>query len=312
MKPWSSLLAIGAWMWEGRTMTRGMVAGLMAWCGVMAWAQGGGEGLEKATALTSGGFTEGIEGPACDAKGVLYCVSFGTAPTIGRVTADGRAEAFVTLPSGRTGNGIRFEKDGRMLVADYTGHNVLRVDPATREVTVVAHDARMNQPNDLAMAPDGTVYASDPSWARGTGQVWRLDRQGRLHLEQEGMGTTNGIEVSPDGRLLYVNESIQRNVWVFDIGRDGRLSAKRLFRKFVDHGFDGMRCDADGKLYITRHGKGTVVVLDPKGEVVREVDVLGKHPTNLCFGGEDRRTVYVTEAEKKRVVMFRADRAGRE
>ena len=143
-------------------------------------------------------------------------------------------------------------------------------------------------------------------------QLWRLDRQGRLHLEQEGMGTTNGIEVSPDGQRLYVNESIQRNVWVFDIGKDGRLSGKRLFRKFEDHGFDGMRCDMDGKLYITRHGKGTVVVLDLKGDVVREVDVLGKHPTNLCFGGEDRRTVYVTEAEKKRVVMFRADRAGRE
>lgn len=265
-----------------------------------------------AVALTSGGFTAGIEGPACDARGDLYCVSFGAAPVIGRVTMDGKAEAFVTLPTGSTGNGIRFERDGRMLVADYTGHNILRVDPATRAVSVVAHDDRMNQPNDLAIAPNGTVYASDPNWGNSTGQLWRLDPQGRLHREAEGMGTTNGIEVSPDGRRLYVNESIQRNVWVFDIRPDGSIANKRLFRKFDDHGFDGMRCDVDGNLYITRHGKGTVVVLNPEAKIIREIDVLGKHPTNLTFGGKDRRTVLVTEAEQRRIVTFRAHLPGRE
>jgi len=281
-----------------------------AWVGCVS--RPGASSPTQAVALTSVGFTAGIEGPACDAEGVLYCVSYGTAPVIGRVTMDGHAEAFVTLPQGSTGNGIRFARDGSMLVADYTGHNILRVNPSTRVVSVMAHDDRMNQPNDLALAPDGTVYASDPNWANGTGQLWRLDREGRLRREAEGMGTTNGIEVSPDGRRLYVNESVQRNVWVFDIRTDGSLGTRRLFRKFDDHGFDGMRCDVDGNLYITRHGKGTVVVLDPDARVVREVDVLGKHPTNLTFGGKDRRTVLVTEAEHRRVVMFRADRPGRE
>ena len=68
--------------------------------------------------------------------------------------------------------------------------------------------------------------------------------------------------------------------------------------------------DADGNLYVTRHGKGTVVVLSPAGKVLREVGVLGSSPSNLCFGGPDGRTVYVTEVEKRRLVRFRVDRPG--
>ena len=64
---------------------------------------------------------------------------------------------------------------------------------------------------------------------------------------------------------------------------------------FPDHGFDGMRCDVDGNLYVTRHGKGTVAKLSPSGKVLREIDVLGKKPSNICFGGPDGRTAYVTE-----------------
>ncbi len=94
-------------------------------------------------------------------------------------------------------------------------------------------------------------------------------------------GQADGIEVSPDGKKLYVNESKQRNVWMFDLQPDGSLANKTLLKKFPDHGFDGMRCDVDGNLYITRYGKGTVVVLSPAGEILREIDVLGARPSNL-------------------------------
>ena len=106
------------------------------------------------------------------------------------------------------------------------------------------------------------------------------------------MGTTNGIEVSPDGKTLYVNESVQRNVWAFDLAPDGELVNKRLIRQFPDHGFDGMRCDVDGNLYITRHGKGTVVKMTPAGVILREIAVLGANPTNICFGGPDGCTAH--------------------
>jgi gluconolactonase len=282
--------------------------------GLSAPATGRGEEKESlfvAKPLTKEkAFTSGIEGPACDAKGNIYVVNFAKQQTIGKITPDGQGEVWAELPGKSTGNGIVFDKKGLMYVADYVGHNVLRIDPRTRQVTVFAHGDKMNQPNDLAIAPDGTLYASDPNWSNSRGQVWRIDSRGNVILAAGNMGTSNGIEVSPDGKTLYVNESVQRNVWAFDIGKDGALSNKRLLKKFDDHGFDGMRCDVDGNLYITRYGKGTVAVLSPAGKVLREIDVLGESPSNLCFGGSDGRTVYVTEVKKQRLVQFRVGRPG--
>jgi len=269
--------------------------------------------LFTATPLTSvGSFTKGVEGPACDANGNVYAVNFGAQQTIGRVTPAGNAEVFVTLPGTSVGNGIRFGRGGVMYVADYVGHNILRIEPKTKAITLHAHGPAMSQPNDLAIAPDGTIYASDPDWKNKTGQVWRVATSGEVSRVARDMGTTNGIEVSPDGKTLYVNESVQRNVWAFAIAPDGALVRKRLLKQFPDHGFDGMRCDVDGNLYLTRHGKGTVVKLTPQGEVLQEIAVLGANPTNLCFGGPDGRTVYVTEAEQRRIVQFRVDRPGLE
>ena len=256
------------------------------------------------------GFTAGVEGPACDAAGNVYAVNFARQQTIGKMTPDGKAEVFVTLPGKSTGNGIVFDRNGAMYVADYVGHNVLRIDMKTKQISVFAHDDGMNQPNDLAIAPDGALYASDPNWSQGTGQLWRIGVDGKTTRLAADMGTTNGIEVSPDGKTLYVNESVQRNVWAFAIAADGSIKDKRLLKRFEDHGFDGMRCDVDGNLYVTRHGKGTVVKLSPDGKILREIDVLGDSPTNICFGGPDGRTAYVTEAKHRRIVRFQVDRPG--
>jgi gluconolactonase len=254
-------------------------------------------------------FTAGIEGPACDKDGNIFAVNFMREQTIGKITPDGKGEVWLQLPGKSTGNGIVFDRKGFMYIADYVEHKVLKVDPKTKEITVFARNERMNQPNDLAIAPTGILYASDPDWKYGTGQLWRIDTTGKSLLLDGDMGTTNGIEVSPDGRTLYVNESVQRNVWAFTITDKG-VKDKKLVKKFDDHGFDGMRCDVDGNLYITRHGKGTVAIMSPQGKVLREVDVLGKKPSNLCFGGPDGRTVYVTEVEHRRLVQFRTDRPG--
>ncbi len=271
----------------------------------------GKEPLFHAQALTAvGAFTEGIEGPACDRYGNIYAVNFGKQQTIGKLSPDGTGEVFVTLPGESVGNGIRFGRDGMMYVADYTQHNILKIDPETRDIRVHAHEPRMNQPNDLTMMDDGTLFASDPNWGNGTGQVWRIDPDGSVTLASPDMGTTNGIEVSPDGKRLYVNESVQLSVWVFDIDENKELKNKRLFRQFDDFGFDGMRCDAQGRLYITRYSKGTVVVLNEDADIVQEIDILGKKPSNICFGGPDGRTAYVTEVTKTRLVSFRVPAPG--
>ena len=136
-----------------------------------------------------------------------------------------------------------------MYIADYVNHNVLKVDMSSQAISVHVHEPKMNQPNDLAIGPDGTLWASDPAWSEQTGQLWRIDRDGQVTRVASEMGTTNGIEASPDGRRLYVNESVQRNVWAFEITAQRTLAGKRLLRKFSDFGFDGMRCDVDGNLW---------------------------------------------------------------
>lgn len=242
-------------------------------------------------------FTKGIEGPAIDSKGNLYAVNFKKEGTIGIVNKNGECDLFVTLPEGSIGNGIRFDKDDNMYVADYTKHNILLIKRGLSEAIVYAHDSTMNQPNDLAISKNGILYASDPNWEEETGNLWMISNQ-KIRLLEKNMGTTNGIEVSPDGKKLYVNESIQRNIWVYDINNDGTISNKTLFKSFNDFGLDGMRCDEKGNLYVCRFGKGTVIVLSPEGNLIREIILKGKNPTNITFGVNNNRQCFVTVADR--------------
>ncbi|MCE5228105.1 SMP-30/gluconolactonase/LRE family protein [bacterium] len=256
-------------------------------------------------------FTSGVEGPAVDGKGNVYAVNFARQGTIGRVTPKGRASVFAELPKGSIGNGIRFNKKGEMFIADYTKHNVLRIGKRSRSAKVFAHEPRMNQPNDLAIDAGGILYASDPNWKAQTGQIWRIDRDGRTKLLETGMGTTNGIEVDWARNRLYVGESRQHKIWAYDLTRAGEISNKRLLIEFPDKfSMDGMRCAANGDLYVTRNGKGTIAIVSPGGKVVREVELKGKKPTNITFGGSDGRTCYVTMADRGNIEWFRTDTPG--
>lgn len=268
--------------------------------------------LYKSTTFTPlKSFPTGVEGPAVSSSGTIYAVNFGKQGTIGQVTPAGNASLFVSLPSGSVGNGIRFNSKGEMFIADYTKHNILKVNMATKEVSVFAHNPKMSQPNDIAIDSKDRFYASDPNWKASTGRIWRIDAKGWFKL-LDSMGTANGIEVSPDDKLLYVNESIQRKVWVYDLSAEGNVSNKRLFHEFPDFGMDGMRCDIDGNLYITRHGKGTVVKLSPAGKVLQEIMLIGKLPSNIAFGGSDGRTAYVTLQDNGNLESFRVEKPGRE
>ena len=125
------------------------------------------------------------------------------------------------------------------------------------------------------------------------------------------MGTTNGIEISPAEDKLYVNESIQRNIWVYDLDSNMNISNKKLFYKFDDFGLDGMRCDIKGNLYVTRHGKGAVIVFSPDGKIINEIQMKGKKPSNIAFGGPDGKTAYVTLQDRGYIETFRIEHSGR-
>jgi signal peptidase len=276
------------------------------------------EPLFESRQLTpSGEYTFGIEGPAVDAAGNLYVVNHLRQGTIGKVAAGAaRSELFAALPQGSIGVSIRFGGDGRMYVADYKGHNVFVLVRGAAEPRVYFHSDTFNQPNDMAVARDGTIYASDPNWRGRSGQVWRIapgvnGASGAPMASERKLTTTNGIDLSPDEKTLYVGESETREIWAYRI--DGaKLAAPRLIRKFPDFSIDGLRTDMDGRIYVARILKGTVEILSPDGKTIREIALKAKEPTNLAFGGPDGKTVYVTQRQGGFIETFRTDRPGRE
>jgi sugar lactone lactonase YvrE len=273
-----------------------------------------------------GEYTGGIEGPAVDRDGILYVASLkengptkrGTR-TIGMLRPGAaKSEVFARLPDGSIGNGIRFDREGRMYVADHKGHNIFVFERGEKTAKVYVH-AAFTQPNDLAMASDGTIYASDPNFAAGTGRIWRITRkadgtgQAAVMSASRTMGVTNGIDLSPDDSTLYVSESVTNKLWAFQV-QGANLVAHRLVKEFeTGHGkdLDGLRTDVDGKIFVARNGSRAVALVTPQGSS-QDIPVSGANPSNLTFGGPDGRTVYVTQVDGGFIEAFRTDRPGRE
>jgi gluconolactonase len=288
-----------------------LFAGLLAVAALNANAQTADTtGLFKSSLFTPvKSFTIGVEGPAVDKDGNVYAVNFDHDGTIGKITPDGKASVFIELPKGSVGNGIRFDSHGNMLIADYTGHNIIKVDMKTKQQNIIAHNDGMSQPNDIAIDNKDRIYASDPNWKAGTGKIWRIDTDGKMKV-LDSMATVNGIDVSPDNHTLYVNE--KRKIWAYDLSSKGDISNKRLVIEFTDFGMDGLRCDVKGNIYQARFGKGTIAKVSPEGKILREITLTGKRPTNVCFGGPDGRTMYSTLQDQGNLETFRVDDPGRE
>jgi len=279
----------------------------------------------------------GIEGPAVDADGNLYFVTR-TGLTNGKILrlrpGAKKSEVFVPLTDGRLGNGIRFDKDGRMYVADFRKHNVLVIEKGQKTSSVYfttndlpAGATKFNQPNDLAIGNDGTLYASDPLRKKGvaTGQIWRITRgadgKGRGEVmtsdRKDGkMGVTNGIDLSPDGKTLYVGESTTGQIWAYRIEGNKlvSLTGTEPMAKLTGGEIDGMRTDASGRLYVTQNGAGRIAVVTPfSKDAPKIIPTLKSGPSNLTFGGPDGKTVFVTQTDGGGFIeTFNVDVPGRE
>jgi sugar lactone lactonase YvrE len=265
-----------------------------------------------------GEYTFGIEGPAVDKDGDLFVVNLARPGTIGILRRGAtRSELFAELPAGSVGNAIRFGPDGTMYVADYKKHAILSIDRATRQSGVYFHSDSFDQPNDITIAADGTIYASDPNWKTRVGRVWRIFKRsdgtvaGEVMTADRGMGTTNGIDLSPDGKTMYVGESGTGQIWSYRI-EGNELKSPRLFRTFEPDTIDGIRTDVDGRLLVARIRKGAISILSPQGATIRDVALKGTEPTNLAFGGKNGTTVFVTQRQGGYIESFETDRRGRE
>jgi len=242
--------------------------------------------------VTENTFTKGVEGPTFY-KGYLYAVNFAKQGTIGKVDQLGKANLFIKLPNDSVGNGLQFDSQGNLYIADYVNHNILKVPANSHSVEVFAHNSDMNQPNDIAITKRGALFASDPNWANSTGKLWRINADGSTQLLEDNMGTTNGVAVNSDNSKLYVNESVQRVIWQYDLDSELNISNKQPLIKFDDHGMDGMRVDNRGNIYVARYGAGVVLKISPTGKILQTYILKGQHPTNVAFNDEQTK-LFVT------------------
>ena len=194
-------------------------------------------------------------------------------------------------------NGNTMDRQGRLYSCEYKSRRVTRTDRKGRmEVLVDKFEGkRFNAPNDIVVRRDGHVYFTDPLFTPLDQRD--LDFYGVYHVTPERKieaiarikTRPNGVALSPDGRILYVANTDERNIRAYDLDRDGKASGERVVIADLPAGPDGIRTDAKGNLYITARG---VVVYSPQGRLLGRIAV-PVNPRNLAFGDSDLRTLYM-------------------
>ena len=262
------------------------------------------------------------EGPVWDPRSRQFFYTDICGDTIWRCTP-GAAPEVMLQPSAHA-NGMCLDREGRVLVAGWGGRTVFRFEKDGSIATLASHyeGKKLNSPNDIVVRSDGQVYFTDPPGGLlNVGMVgndmqkyldiqgvFRITPDGRLILVTAEFVYPNGLCFSPDEKLLYVNCSRERLIRVYDVNPDGSVGTGRLFYQYTnpDRGNpDGLMCDVEGNVYCT--GPGGIWVHDPAGQVLARMKVPG-HPTNLGFGDDDWRSIYVTTVGN--VVRFRTNVAG--
>lgn len=204
-------------------------------------------------------------------------------------------------PSGHA-NGLAVSPDGHLLLAQHDGQvGRLAAERMVAPLVQSYEGSRLNSPNDLTVADDGSIYFTDPPYGVDEENreldfsgVYRWSPEGTLTLLTKAFSRPNGICLSPDESVLYVNDSSENIVRAYDVTDEGSIANGRQFAApegDAEGATDGMKVDADGNLYTT--GPGGIWVYAPSGELLDRISV-PVAPTNLAFGGPERKTLYIT------------------
>lgn len=249
------------------------------------------------------------EGPAVDRQGNIF---FTDQPNdkIWKYDVAGKLSVFLT-PSGRA-NGMYFDKKGNLLVCADAQGQLWSIDPSGKKKVLVdkVADQQLNGPNDVWARPQGGLFFTDPYYKR---DYWPATRPapiaeyvyylapgaGQPVAVETALKKPNGLIGSPDGKLLYVADIGANKTYRYRLGTKGELLDKQLF---VEQGSDGMTLDEQGNVYLTGQG---VTIYSPAGERLAHIDVPAGWTANLCFGGRDMRTLFITASEAVFTVPMR-------
>jgi sugar lactone lactonase YvrE/type 1 glutamine amidotransferase len=240
----------------------------------------------------AGGFIF-TEGPAVDKKGNIYFTDIRN-NRIHKWSLDGKLTTF--RENSGASNGLYFDRKGNLLACEGGRRQVVSISPDGQS-TVLAdayNGKKLNSPNDLWIAPNGGVYFTDPRYGSEAGleqggfHVYYLspDRNKLVRILNN-LVKPNGVIGSPDGKKLYVADPGDSKTYVYRIRKDGSLTGRKLI---APEGSDGLALDERGNLYLTRNG---VVVYNPEGMKIASIET-PERPANVCFGGKDGKTLFIT------------------
>jgi gluconolactonase len=208
-------------------------------------------------------------------------------------------------------NGMTFDRAGRLLVAGWSNRTIWRVEPDGAMVDIASRydGKKFNSPNDIVVRSDGSIYWTDPPGGLvipgmpgedlqryiDVQGVYCLTPQGEVQLAIADCHYPNGLAFSTNEKILYVNETRLGIIRAFDVSADGSCGPGRLFHTLVgtEPGVaDGMKVDVKDNVYCT--GPGGIHIIDKAGRLLGRLRLPG-HCTNLAWGGDDGRTLYITK-----------------
>ena len=207
-------------------------------------------------------------------------------------------------------DGMTFDQEGRLVVAGWSWRRVWRLEHDGSITTLCSEfDGKtLNSPNDIVVKSDGSIYFTDPTGGLYNVEmhgydiqryidyngVYRISPAGKTTLVTKDFTYPNGLAFNADESLLYINDSRDDLINVFDVNEDGSIKNGRLFYKLIGREpgvADGMKVDIEGNVYCT--GPAGIHVISPKGDLLGRINIPG-HSTNLCFGDHDWKGLYVT------------------
>lgn len=258
-----------------------------------------------------------LEGPSFDREGNLYCVDIAHG-RIFRITPDGGWQVFAEYDG--EPNGLKIHRDGRLFVAD-AKNGLLCFDPVSGARTLVANryaHEPLRATNDLVFASNGDLFFTDPGYSdylNPTGRVFRLRSTGEIDLLAKDLPLPNGLVLNPQENVLYVGLTRSNQVIGIPLrpeyGGVGKCGVLLNLSGGLA-GPDGMAMDDDGNLVVVHAGFGTVWVFSSLGEPVWRIrSCTGLRTTNAAYGGPDRKTLYITEAEAGAILAVTLPVSGR-
>lgn len=289
-------------------MKRNACFPLLAFMLMLTFETGAGQQLSELRVIAPGAELKKVsgqfsftEGPAVNKRGDIY---FTDQPNdkIWKYDIHGKLSLFMDK-TGRS-NGLYFDRQGNLIACADEKNELWCIRP-DKKVTVLLGDfenKRLNGPNDLWIDPRGGIYFTDPYYQRDywerkqpdiSGQKVYYLAKGKSQpvIVEDSVLKPNGIAGTPDGKFLYVADIQANKTYRYDIAQDGTLKNRR---EFVAQGSDGITLDSEGNLYIT--GKG-VTVYDSSGNRLGNIPVPARWTGNVCFGGKDRKTLFITASE---------------